>query len=88
MIKARLAKARKRLPELNTVPVDYHCGMQDGFTLAEKVILSYRSEWKWNEDKQRYECENCGEAALNNPCGISTGSDFCPHCGADMRGVK
>lgn len=31
-------------------------------------------------------CSICGKKPLATPNGVPSYSDFCPHCGADMRG--
>ena len=38
-----------------------------------------RGEWETVYSDQLYQCSNCKKT--------SEPTDFCPHCGADMRGV-
>lgn len=44
-----------------------------------------KGRWIWNEENECWICSNCELSALNNYRGNSTDSEFCPHCGADMR---
>lgn len=43
--------------------------------------------WLWDEVDEGWYCSECDCCALNNYRGLSTDSDYCPNCGADMRGV-
>ena len=43
-------------------------------------------EWKYNEDCDCFVCSVCGNSALNNYRGLSVNSNFCPNCGAKMKG--
>lgn len=44
-----------------------------------------RGKWIWKPDKRWWECDQCGEkttdACMNKPR-----ANYCPWCGADMRG--
>jgi predicted nucleic acid-binding Zn ribbon protein len=44
-------------------------------------------EWKYDEDCECYVCSVCGHSALNNYRLLSTPSNFCPNCGAKMKGA-
>ena len=60
--------------------------------LAEHLVVNkgYRKqkegEWKYNEDCDCFVCSVCGNSALNNYRGLSVNSNFCPNCGAHMKG--
>ena len=43
-------------------------------------------EWAYNEDYECFVCSVCGHSALNNYRGLSVNSNFCPCCGAKMKG--
>lgn len=51
--------------------------------IANGVTIRERGEWRINCDGYYPYCPNCNEEPKN---GIMT--NFCPHCGADMRGWK
>ena len=42
------------------------------------------AEWNCFVDEGIYVCSACGRAALNDYCGRSTDSRFCPRCGKRM----
>jgi hypothetical protein len=44
-------------------------------------------EWEYNEDCDCFVCSVCGNSALNNYRGLSVNSNFCPNCGAHMKGA-
>jgi hypothetical protein len=44
-----------------------------------------RGEWEYDAENECFICPKCKSSALNNYRGLSVNSDFCPHCGADMR---
>ena len=50
--------------------------------------LRAKGRWIWNEESECWVCSNCELSALNNYRGNSTDSEFCPHCGFDMREGK
>ena len=65
-----------------------HTSMRD---LAEALYnAGYRKqsegEWKYDEDCECFVCSVCGHSALNNYRMLSTNSNFCPNCGAKMKG--
>lgn len=45
-----------------------------------------RGEWIYDAENECFTCSICENSALNNYRTLSVNSDFCPHCGADMRG--
>lgn len=50
-----------------------------------------QSEGEWIFEHKFYGkmlCSNCKEEALVNECNEYVDSDFCPNCGAKMRGEK
>lgn len=56
----------------------YHRGYQDG---AEDGLQGIRPKGKWIIEHDWVHCSSCGHEQ-NYP------SNFCPKCGADMRGDK
>lgn len=42
--------------------------------------------WNYIEECNCFACSVCGNSALNNYRGLSVSSNFCPHCGARMKG--
>ena len=47
-----------------------------------------QGEWIENPKTFCWKCDNCGNSALYNKMGVQIESQFCPNCGADMRGEK
>jgi Zn finger protein HypA/HybF involved in hydrogenase expression len=47
-----------------------------------------RGEWIYDAENECFICPKCKSSALNNYRGLSVNSDFCPNCGADMRGER
>lgn len=49
-----------------------------------------RGEWEvWNDDKNTFECSRCGMAfTLYEGTPKDNDYNYCPNCGADMRGEK
>lgn len=49
-----------------------------------------RGEWIMKDDEKMwwYECSVCGEKPLMSVYVQDVLSDFCPHCGADMKGEE
>lgn len=41
---------------------------------------------EWKRKGQDIYCSVCGNESAYNPFGASKFSDYCPNCGADMRG--
>lgn len=54
---------------------NYSMGYQDGV----KKVLSERPQGEWLEDSGNIACSHCHTIWLYRK------TDFCPHCGADMR---
>lgn len=69
----------------------YDKGYEDG-----KRDVRKKGEWLYDSGSEKYFCSNCGENALeykrtyvDNSVLVETMlSDYCPHCGADMRGEE
>ena len=65
-------------------------GTDGDFLAKELVEMGWRKqkegEWKYNEDCDCFVCSVCGNSALNNYRGLSVNSNFCPNCGASMKG--
>ena len=54
-------------------------------TLSYKDLVP-QGEWIWNEECECWCCSRCEASALNNYRGLSVESNFCPNCGARMKG--
>lgn len=69
----------------------YDKGYADGVASNRK-----KGEWLYDSGSGRYFCSNCGKKALDlkityeddSTLSETILSDYCPHCGADMRGLK
>lgn len=70
-----------------------HCYDQPGKFISDISISMFpaadvapvvRGEWKWNAERTKPFCSECGEVPWreNN----RNLPNFCPNCGADMRG--
>lgn len=53
---------------------------------AADVVEVKRGEWKLKG--QDIYCSVCGNESAYNPFGASKFSDYCPNCGANMRGEE
>lgn len=53
--------------------------------IANGVTIRDRGEWRLCESGCMYFCSRCGYPVHPRE---QEEWDFCPHCGADMRGVK
>ena len=62
----------------------FFCAMED--VPAADVRPVVRAEWIDNGMYKAPTCSNCGSGCLLNYESDYHESDFCPHCGADMRG--
>ena len=67
-------------------------GICSSYTISEKLYnADYRKqsvgEWKYHEDCDCFYCSKCGASALNNYRMLYTQSNYCPNCGAMMKGV-
>ena len=47
-----------------------------------------RGRWVWKGSDKGFECDQCHGRCLLNYESDWHKSDFCPHCGADMRGEE
>ena len=69
----------------------YAMGYQDGL---EDVLNDIRPKGKWELHGKTYYCSECGEEAIDlepEPDVYSSSyclTDYCPYCGADMRGKE
>lgn len=52
--------------------------------IANGVTIRERGEW----EMQKYPLTQCSSCKILRDCEHEKGWNFCPHCGADMRGVK
>lgn len=43
-------------------------------------------KWIWDEENECWVCSNCEDSALNNYRWQSVDSNYCPSCGAKMKG--
>ena len=68
---------------------DEHCGLIDEAPTVEARPV-VRGEWKKESMPygDRWYCSECKNDALFDVFNYQEKSDFCPHCGADMRGEK
>lgn len=55
------------------------------YLIASGVIIRERGEWIKRTQGSEPECSRCGRCPK---LVFGMLPDFCPHCGADMRGVK
>ena len=53
---------------------------------APTIDAVQNGKWEWRGKDRGYFCTNCGSGCLLNYESDWHKSDFCPHCGADMRG--
>ena len=58
--------------------------------LLSRQILTKQGVWVWDEQYKEWLCDNC-KYPLPNQFGFDDKKwrpkvNFCPHCGADMRG--
>lgn len=74
---------------------------QDGYTDEARQALDMaiealrqpeRKAGRWikkvDDGMYWYECSECGDYPLKSAFGHDVYSDWCPHCGADMRGAE
>lgn len=80
------------LDEIDNAPtVAVNCNDCDGYEAGYSAGLhdSERPQGKWIKEYKDFKCSLCGKIAYswnNHGTYIQIKSDFCPHCGADMRG--
>ena len=56
--------------------------------LAADVAPVRHGRWIWHSEERGYLCSECGSGCLLNYESDWHKSDWCPHCGADMRGIN
>lgn len=71
--------------------LNYTCDRHAQIVKDLPPVLSKYGKWVWNGDTLDWErlhyCSECKKYALRDTDGkYEVLSDFCPHCGADMRG--
>ena len=68
------------------------CWVNDVLELLEgedvDAVEVVHGRWLYSEENECLICSNCEMSALNNYRGNSAHSDYCPNCGADMRGKE
>lgn len=78
-------KSRENFAKFN----DYYKGIQDGLILAKTKIREMptiehrRGKWlakEYDDETTRLKCSECKFIYFDYPY------EYCPHCGADMRG--
>ena len=76
-------------------PYEYTRGYERGILDAQKIVCGEETvdaapvvhgRWIWSEENECWVCSNCEMSALNNYCGNSVDSNYCPNCGAKMDG--
>ena len=67
-----LIKLRRKLEKDSTIDVE-------PFDMAIDALERKHGEWVLEHSSQLWECTNCHEREIRT-------TDFCPNCGADMRG--
>ena len=55
---------------------------------AADVAPVRHGRWIWHSEERGYLCSECGSGCLLNYESDWHKSDWCPHCGADMRGIN
>lgn len=68
----KLIKYRRRLEEDSTIDAE-------PFDMAIDALEGKHGKWVLEHLSQLWECTNCHEREIRT-------TDFCPNCGADMRG--
>ena len=78
----RLIDADKLIEVLNKKSVPFNANVNDAILTAPTVEERKKGKWIPKDDR-RYHCSSCDGIA---PKGYRW--DFCPDCGADMRGEE
>lgn len=76
-------------PTVNLEKRSFIEGYKEGCEFGKKCYE--RPQGEWIKEYKDFKCSLCGKIAYSwNDHGtyIQIKSDFCPHCGADMRGAK
>ena len=55
---------------------------------TQEISIVVREKGEWIHKGQDIYCSLCNKESAYNAFGASKFSDFCPNCGADMRGGK
>lgn len=55
---------------------------------AKDINVPRKGKWLWDEEEDRCYCSECGEEDDLSIDGVYMMHDFCPNCGADMRGDR
>ena len=71
---------------LNSVCAKLDGTALEGFKNAPTVDAVPVRRGRWIRDEFGSRCERCGLYAYRNKSGRPWESDYCPYCGADMRG--
>ena len=69
--------------------VEYYSRVMVDYFIANGVTIRERGEWKRQKGRPEAICPFCErEVVYKVEDNRWWFEDFCPHCGADMRGVK
>lgn len=68
-----------------TVDKGYNEGHIDGMLKAEKLYARPIGEWKLDDTEQFCYCSNCEDTYYPRP--LDPTWNYCPHCGAEMKGA-
>ena len=75
----------------DTPDIDLSCEKFEAAILkiqAADVAPMRHGRWIWHSEERGYLCSECGSGCLLNYESDWHKSDWCPHCGADMRGIN
>ena len=53
-----------------------------------KRLLNKEKSGQWLKDELGFYCSECGRYAIKDNCLMQLRTEFCPHCGADLRSNK
>ena len=74
-----------------TDDVHQFIAIHNALEMSIEALKNQRKKGKWERDVCRYICSNCKkrcEEIVNDGLRLNQLSDYCPNCGADMRGEK